>query len=71
MTYGDDLLILNESQRILRKTKSDLGSKFHITDLGKVEHFLGIRFELLKNKKSMKLTLAAYVERTLSRFGMS
>lgn len=71
MVYVDDLLIASENYSILSKTKKDLASRFPITDLGELNHFLGIKFDRSASNKQMTLTITAYIDCIIDQFNVT
>lgn len=55
MIYVDDLLKTSEDDAAIDDTKKLLAEKFDISDLGKVNHLLGIKFENAGSSFIMKL----------------
>lgn len=71
MAYVDDLLIKSDDVRLIERTMRDLSESFSITDLGAVNHFLGIKFQEGKNEFGLKLSQMSYIDQILERFRMN
>ena len=74
LVYVDDVLVTGNSTEMIGRTKSDLKTRFEMTDSGKCAFVLGIELgiELVDNDDgSLTLCQRRYVDDVLKRFGMS
>ena len=69
LVWVDDIIIAASSQEILNHTKSHLSAEFRMTDLGLLEHFLGIHFKRTANE--IMLSQEEYINKILNKFGMA
>lgn len=70
LVYVDDVLVTSSSIEMIARTKSDLKTRFKMTDSGKCAFVLGI--ELVDNDDgSVTMCQRLYVDDVLKRFGMS
>jgi hypothetical protein len=67
--YVDDLLICAREDKYLSQLKIALNKKYKLNDMGRVSKFLGIRFKRYSDR--LELDLEEYVEKMLSKFGMT
>ena len=68
LIWVDDILIAGPSADLIANVKSDLCSKFKMTDFGQLSLFLGIQFSFENGEVLMNQ--ASYMERVLQKFGM-
>ncbi|CAI5732010.1 unnamed protein product [Peronospora farinosa] len=69
LVYVDDVLVTGSSTELIARTKSDLKTRFEMTDSGKCAFVLGI--ELVENDdNSVTMCQRRYVNDILKRFGM-
>lgn len=69
LVYVDDVLITGSSAELIARTKSDLKTRFEMTDSGKCVFVLGM--ELVENTDgSVTVCQRRYIEDILKRFGM-
>ena len=69
LVYVDDVLVTGSSTELIALTKSDLKTRFEMTDSGKCAFVLGI--ELVENAdNSVTICQRRYVDDILKRFGM-
>ena len=66
--YMDDLQITSNDMKIIEQTKMELNKRFQITDLGEVNHILGLR--VLKKKGYISIDQEHYVKNMLKKFNM-
>lgn len=66
--YVDDLFITCASKRLLDIVKEKLSKKFSMTDMGEMEHYLGIDIDYHRDKREVKLSQRHAVEGVLKRF---
>jgi histone deacetylase 1/2 len=67
--HVDDALIAGCDLEMVEKAKSDIASRFSITDLGDAKYFLGI--EIIQSNNSVYLSQAAYSEDLLQKHNMA
>ncbi len=68
--YVDDLLVVGESQKEIDLLKKVLTTRFKMTDLGPVTHYLGLCITRDLDAGTMFLTQETHVQKILDRFGM-
>ena len=67
--YVDDLVITGDSNQAIADFKWQMKSKFSMTDLGLMSHYLGI--EVKQGEEGITLCQSGYASRILDRMGMS
>ena len=67
--WVDDLLLFASSDELMKQTKSDLHSKWEVTDLGKPTKIIGI--EITQTDDSIIISQKGYVESILQREGLN
>ena len=68
LIWVDDLLICSDNKNEMDRFKKLLCDRFKMKDIGKLEWFLGIKFEYEKN--CIKMSQADFIERILIKFSM-
>lgn len=68
--YVDDLLVAGENQEEIDQLKPALTTRFKMTNLGPVTHYLGLRIVRNLEIGTMSLTQETYISTILERFGM-
>ena len=71
MLYVDDILLASGDVGLLHETKRFLSSKFDMKDLGNASFLLGIQIYKDRSRGILGLSQKAYIDKVLSRFGMS
>ncbi|RVW72199.1 Retrovirus-related Pol polyprotein from transposon TNT 1-94 [Vitis vinifera] len=69
--YVDDILLASSDVGLLHETKRFLSSKFDMKDLGDASFVLGIQIHRDRSRGILGLSQKAYIDKVLSRFGMS
>jgi len=69
LLWVDDLIIASSNMSLMNKFKQSLCQNFRMTDLGKLNWFLGMSF--VSGKDNIKVSQTKYVEKILDRFNMS
>ncbi|RVW16631.1 Retrovirus-related Pol polyprotein from transposon TNT 1-94 [Vitis vinifera] len=69
--YVDDILLVSSDVGLLHETKRFLSSKFDMKDLGDAFFVLGMRIYRDRSRGILGLSQKAYIDKMLSRFGMS
>ena len=69
--YVDDMLIAAKSKSEVQKLKAQLSVEFDMKDLGVAKKILGMEISRDREKKKLSLSQKSYIEKILSRFGMS
>ncbi|WJZ88075.1 hypothetical protein VitviT2T_007407 [Vitis vinifera] len=69
--YVDDILLASSDVGLLHETKRFLSSKFDMKDLGNASLVLGIQIHRDRSRGILGLSQKAYIDKVLSRFGMS
>ncbi|RVW98911.1 Retrovirus-related Pol polyprotein from transposon TNT 1-94 [Vitis vinifera] len=69
--YVDDILLASSNVGLLHETKQFLSSKFDMKDLGDASFVLGIQIYRDRSRGILGLSQKAYIDKVLSRFGMS
>ncbi|KAL6321467.1 hypothetical protein AAG906_018403 [Vitis piasezkii] len=69
--YVDDILLASSDVGLLHETKRFLSSKFDMKDLGNASFVLGIQIHRDRSRDILGLSQKAYIDKVLSRFGMS
>jgi hypothetical protein len=68
--YVDDLLILTNDLATLGGFKKELSNRFEMKDLGEVHFCLGIQVTRDRQKRTIRISQAKYIENVLKRFNM-
>ncbi|KAJ4720195.1 Retrovirus-related Pol polyprotein from transposon TNT 1-94 [Melia azedarach] len=69
--YVDDMLIAAENKSDVQKLKDLLSVEFEMKDLGAARKILGMEIYRDRSKKKLFLSQKGYIQKILSRFGMS
>ena len=69
--YVDDILFASSDVGLLHETKQFMSSKFDMKDLGDASFVLGIQIYRDRPRGILGLSQKAYIDKVLSRFGMS
>ncbi|KAJ4721544.1 Retrovirus-related Pol polyprotein from transposon TNT 1-94 [Melia azedarach] len=69
--YVDDMLIAAENKSDVQKLKDLLSVEFEMKDLGVARKILGMEIYRERSKKKLFLSQKGYIQKILSRFGMS
>ncbi|CAL1356411.1 unnamed protein product [Linum trigynum] len=69
--YVDDMLIAARSKSDIQKLKGLLSAEFEMKDLGAAHKILGMEIYRDRSKKKLFLSQKSYIQKILSRFGMS
>lgn len=69
--YVDDILILSNSQPLLKVANGGLMAHWAIQDLGEVDQFLGIRIERDRAQRMMHISQRQLLMDILGEAGMS
>ncbi|GAB2301340.1 hypothetical protein Dimus_038962 [Dionaea muscipula] len=67
--YVDDLLITGSSSQQIAQFKRDLVSKFEMTDLGHMSHYLGLEVE--QKDDGIFMSQKGYIQQVLTDIGLS
>eukprot|EP00253_Pinus_taeda_P034964 PITA_34964 len=68
--YVDDMLLVGDDKEIIEDLKTQLSSKFNMTDLGDAKYILGMEIKRDWEKRKLWLNQRKYVEIILQRFNM-
>jgi hypothetical protein len=66
--WVDDLLIVEKHEPDIANIKAQLSREFEMKDLGKLEHFLGMRIS--RHDSGISIDQNGYIRQILKRFGM-
>lgn len=69
--WVDDLLLLSKTKDTMKKLKSEIHKEFEATDQGVPKYMLGIEIQVNSDKQSIRLSQTQYIEKIVSRFGIS
>ncbi|KAJ4714183.1 Retrovirus-related Pol polyprotein from transposon TNT 1-94 [Melia azedarach] len=69
--YADDMLIAAENKSDVQKLMDLLSVEFEMKDLGAARKILGMEIYRDRSKKKLFLSQKGYIQKILSRFGMS
>lgn len=69
--YVDDMLKAAKSKSDIQKLKDLLSAEFDMKDLGAAKKILGMEIHREREKKKLFLSQKSYIQKVLSRFGMS
>jgi hypothetical protein len=67
LVYVDDMALAGKTVATIKAFKTSLGNIFEITDLGELEHILGIQVERDRKARTITLNQTAYIEDLLYR----
>lgn len=68
--YVDNLLIFGKDASKLQQLQHELKSRFCMTDLGEIFHYLGIEVDVSADKSTIILRQTMYIKKVLSQFNM-
>lgn len=71
LLYVDDLLIVCDSEKMVRIVKELLAREFEMTDIGIVNTFLGIHIEHDRKNGIIQLGQSHYMKKVINKFGMN
>jgi hypothetical protein len=69
--YVDDITILGASLQAVQRLKSDLSTRYEMSDLGEIESYLGICIMCDHSHKRLEIDQSGYLSDVLERFGMA
>ena len=69
--YVDDILLASSDVELLHETKRFISSKFDMKDLGNASFVLGIQIYMDHSRSILGLSQKSYIDKVLSRLGMS
>ncbi|CAM8885712.1 unnamed protein product [Rhodiola kirilowii] len=69
--YVDDMLVAAKSKSDIQKLKGLLSAEFEMKDLGAAQKILGVEIYKERSQKKLFLSQKSYIQKILSRFGMS
>lgn len=67
--YVDDLLLFGSNTKILDEIQRQLSSRFKMTDLGEISHYLGMEVDVASDLITLRQT--TYIKKILDRFDLS
>ena len=67
--YVDDLQIVGPDHNLINRLKTDLASRFKMTDLGPTSHYFGM--EVMQNNNTITITQTVYIDQLLAAHQMS
>jgi len=70
VVYVDDLLLATNSTTFMRKIKAKLHQAFKMRDLGPASFILGLEIKRNREKRTISLSQAQYIDKVLERCGM-
>jgi hypothetical protein len=68
--YVDDLLIVGPDKKKIKNIKSQLSSRFKMTDLGPCEYYLGMTVRRDRTNRAIYLSQSAYIQKVLEEFDL-
>ena len=68
--YVDDILLAGKSEQKIAQLKSDLGRRFQLKDMGKLNYFLGVSVKQNSKTGTTWIGQPACTEAVLQKFGM-
>lgn len=71
LVYVDDLLIVCDSETMIRIIKKLLAKEFEMTDVGRVDTFLGMHIEHDRENGIIQLSQSQYMKKVINKFGMN
>ena len=69
MLYVDDMAIAAVTKEQIEQVAYQLGETFALTELGEVDHFLGLQIVRDRKLKTIQITQEPYIERVLTGRG--
>ena len=69
--YVDDITILGASLEVVKELKAKLAQHYEISDIGKIQSYLGIRISRDQQNKHLTIDQSGYVKDVLECFGMA
>ena len=70
LVYIDDMAIFGSLPHI-QDTKKFINSQYKYTDLGEIDHFLGLHITRDRSKKTLSIDQSHYIHSILNRFDMT
>ena len=70
IVYVDDLIILASNVTQLKWLKSELEKEFEMSDLGELQHYLGVEFEKNTVARTIIMNQRSYIKEIFKRFNM-
>jgi hypothetical protein len=70
LVYVDDIAIIGILTAV-NDLKAKIGTHYKITDLGEINHFLGIHITRDRSKKRITIDQSHYIDRMLTRYDMT
>ena len=70
VVYVDDILLAGKYEQKIAQLKSDLGCRFQLKDMGKLNYFLGVSVKQNSKTGTTWISQPAYTEAVLQKFGM-
>jgi hypothetical protein len=71
LCYVDDILVLSNDMTEVNMVKDKFRSWFSIHDKGEVKLFLGITIERDRNRRTIKLGQASYIDEVIQKFNLT
>jgi hypothetical protein len=68
--YVDDLLIFGSDIKDIRCIQNELSSRFQMTDLRELSHYLGMEITISSDRDVITLRQRTYMKKILTQFGM-
>ena len=69
--YVDDITLIGDSSKEISRIKLVLSSRFEMTDLGKIESYLGVRIKRDRSTKRLEIDQSRYILDIVNHFGLS
>lgn len=70
LLYVDDMAIASTNKQLSANFKAAVKSKFNMTDLGALEHFIGFRITRDRPNRLIYIDQQTYIEQMLTRYGL-
>ncbi len=68
--YIDDITILGNSTSRINSLKESLASHYEMTDMGKIQSYLGVNITRDRANHTMEINQTDYIQQVVERFGM-
>ena len=69
LVYVDDMALFGSLKNV-KETKTFIGSRYQYTDMGEIEHFLGLHIVCDRSKRTISVDQTCYIPRILKHFNI-
>jgi hypothetical protein len=69
--YVDDVKLIGSDKQAMKQVIKQLSDEFKVKDLGNVNHYLGMKIQRDRSRRTITLSQRAYIEKILDKYGYS